>query len=482
MNEQTTLSSFNNWLQQRQNKSASRQLVILTGASQAEIEAPVELCCVLQASIQAIVERFSNTLYVGNFSSTIDAQAHQHIRPSQFQKLLGQQCDALVLDCRDGFHANVLYSAVGLVKANGLFVLIAPTLSQWSDYYARYTAIPFSFGEHHTYSTFADYLRFHFQQDGNVAFISPTHSVLPIVHHDKVELQHKPTATIQLSAEQLDIIKAIEESWTLKNHSCHFIGGARGRGKTTLLSELCLRPVQNKSKKEFSRVAICAPSAQQRDVIMRYVQMQEQDLRQVLTIAPDQEQQLRADMLLIIDEAASIAPDVLTRLCQCCDHKIVCGTTQGYEGSGKGLLQRWLPSLGKHIVQHTLSTPMRWSKTDVLEPLFDDIFSPSIPNSECEIDSISNYSVTRNSATSYQLILLEKIVQAENIALHKACIALLQQAHYQSTAIDIQRMLDASDHQLWAYLPSDKPMTAKHIIGVICTLSLIHISEPTRPY
>jgi tRNA(Met) cytidine acetyltransferase len=38
-------------------------------------------------------------------------------------------------------------------------------------------------------------------------------------------------------------------------------------------------------------------------------------------------------------------------------------------------------------------------------------------------------------------------------------------AHYQSTANDIQRMLDGSDHQIWAYLNAKQ-----EVVGVICTI------------
>ncbi|WP_371192795.1 GNAT family N-acetyltransferase [Glaciecola sp. SC05] len=458
MNDDLSAAQFAQWISTRNLHSKSRQLLVLSNTATSLQEPAQKLSNLIQTSLQSIASQYAKTLYVGNFASQIKVVFDKSIPLELLKQELGEQYNAVVLDCREGWQPNHIYSASGLIEAPGLLVILTPAPSTWAAYYAAHKLVSFSYGDGHQHSFFADYLHQIFTANKGVAWHSEESSVLPLIQDNTKPKLHTRSAEIALSDQQHSALLAISRSWDTQANSCHFITGARGRGKTTLLSKLCEYAVSTPSLSGFSKLAICAPSAGQRDIVARYISLSNSPSIEVLSIAPDQAEQLNAATLLLIDEAASIAPELLNQLCNAVSHVIISATTQGYEGSGKGLIYRWLPSLHKPIEQYDLTQPFRWGNDDALEALIEETFQPEQPAADGPISA------------NFKLVLLNKTDLLKNTELLKACIALLQQAHYQSTPNDILRILDAQDHGLWAYINTSSLNPVENLYGVICTI------------
>jgi tRNA(Met) cytidine acetyltransferase len=338
-------------------------------------------------------------------------------------------------------------------------VLITPPRKVWTQYYATNSIIRFSYGDRHQKSLFAEYINHSLSADKKVAWHCPENSLLPVIKDTSPSITLQSSTAVVLSKKQNSILQAISQSWIEHTKSCHFISGARGRGKSTLLAKVCEQLLLDDQQKLFTQIAICAPSQTQRDIIKGYIPKIARHKSKLLSIAPDQTEDLTEDTLLIIDEAASIAPSLLTQLCERTKHSIICATTQGYEGSGKGLIYRWLPNASKTINTYKLSEPFRWRDNDALEAIMESIFEPKLPPLQLP------------APESLKLHLLDKHTLLEQTALIKGCIALLQQAHYQSTPADILRMLDADDHQIWCFSDAKMPANSASLMGVICTIT-----------
>lgn len=458
MNEDLNHDAFERWINVRQAITYSRQLLILSTNSEIVGESVPMLCDITQNAIKSIAATHTSIIYVGNFADQIPECFDEKISVNQLQRQLGKQYNALILDCRDGWQPNALYAASGLVRASGLLVLLTPKIVQWQHYYAQHSQIRFSYGDKHASSSFTKYLYITLCSDENVAWHSSESSELPIIEDLTTTPQHTISNPFMLSDEQQHIATTIKHDWQRRTSSLNFISGGRGRGKTTLLAFLCEQSLRCTSER-FRKIAICAPTMLQRNIIKQYMDNEVRNQTKLVSIAPDQFEQLDSDTLLFIDEAASISPSLLSSLCERVKHAVISATTEGYEGSGKGLIYRWLPQIEYQLMQHRLTQPFRWGCDDVLEALVQRLFEPNLAKSS-DVDN-----------TQLNLHLFHKTSLLSHPTLLRACIALLQQAHYQSTPTDILRMLDADDQQIWGFTYKAEPLNANSLLGVICTIS-----------
>jgi tRNA(Met) cytidine acetyltransferase len=408
--------------------------------------------------VASIHDNYSNALLVSDEQNTLGIQS---VGFNHINLKLGGAYSSVIIDCTNGFQANVLYACAGLVLKGGLLVLLTPDMSDWSRYYAQHRGIKFSFKDAHQHSYFAQMLKDAFEQSACLAWCSDNAYSFPILNTttpSKSKTSRQTTqnkqSRIVLSAEQKKIAQHISISWKSQK-SIHVISAERGRGKTTLLAQLALHAL-NASQEIFTRVIICAPSKAQSDTFFHYYGAlgEHDDVHQTPVFVPaDQFQHIRDKDLVLIDEMASIAPALLSQLCDRAQHVVLAGTLEGYEGSGRGMLLRWLPQYGETLNMHYLSIAFRWRTDDHLDQLIRSTLSPRLIETQL------------NDNDSLNLVEIDKGLLVGNANLYTQCFGLLMDAHYQSTANDIQRMLDGSDHRIWGYLNANQD-----VIGVICTI------------
>lgn len=444
MTPETSFAALDSWLNQRQQKSDYRQLLLLTDADTLE-----------GAIVSTIQKYYSNSLFVGtNWDQTeISKLAFKDINLK-----LGKAYSAVIMDCRHGFVANALYAGAGLVVKSGILILLTPKISLWPQYFATHHGIKFSYKDHHKHSYFAHLLSEYFTESPCSAWWSPSEHHLPILARAKDAntsigdiVPTQSTAPITLTKEQGVIIDSIANSWQ-SDKSINVIHAERGRGKTTVLAHLA-GLIWGKN---HSHIYICAPSKAQSVHFFDYLAQQKSntdDFLRPVFISPDQYDSIERDSLVLVDEMASIAPSLLSKLCAQSNHVVLAGTLDGYEGSGQGLVFRWFPQYAQLLNIHQLTKAFRWVENDPLEVLISKVFSPVFS------------SVILNNSNTLTLRQVSKDELVNEPTLFQQCFGLLMAAHYQSSANDIQRMLDGADHCIWTYTTQ-----SKKVIGIICTI------------
>lgn len=358
--------------------------------------------------------------------------------------LLGTQVNAIVFDARNGINLSALYSATGLVKHAGVIVVLCPATMPNKP--VEYTPIKFSYGDERTQANFLHkYYQSIFVE--KMPFVSLIKCYLPA--HLKVTegIIESDNTQFQLSNEQQNIQREIVEN--IENESKHIILGGRGRGKSTLLGSIA-HHIQ--STLDF-KIIVTAPNKRQICAMQRHyntlIHNDELSELSLNFIPPDQCCDFANDKhVLIVDEMASIAPDLLRTMLKTYKTVILAGTTAGYEGSGQGFVQRLLPQINTtyHTKIHRLHRPFRWLENDPVEKFFDQLLC-SVP--VCIPETIAtdvDNSTEKPKKLSTQFAWIDKQELVQNDNLYYTVFSLLQTAHYQTSPNDIVRILDSSDH------------------------------------
>jgi tRNA(Met) cytidine acetyltransferase len=478
MKKALSVNVLEDWLKHRKDVSDSRQVLILEGVIKGSAPSSLHPSAHgaqasniidqsrLYNALQTIDSIYANCLLVTRYLNDIESPFENAIAARSLGHQQGFEYDVVVLDCMAGWHPNQLYNSAGLVKASGLLVLLTPAHSNWPEYFASQTQIKFSYGDTHKVSYFSELLLSIFNEDKQVAWWTNEKQCLPVLESASARTEstqglNTHSATLKLSNGQTAVLEHVLHSWQRKTKSCHLVTGSRGRGKTTLLAKAIELSLKIHDEIGYSKLILCTPTPLQNDLIKSYMCESTRESKKIISIAPDQIDKVGANDVLFIDEAASIAPWMLTKLCQQAAHALMCSTMQGYEGSGKGLLYRWLPSYEGEIVHHQLEQAFRWRANDPLEQLMDNLFLPQPLMGD----------LAKREDTKLGLHKIDKQALVNDPDLYRTCFALLQNAHYQSTPIDHMRMLDAQDNQLWVYANQNEGKTiASSIVGIICTI------------
>lgn len=426
--------------------------------------------------LDEIYKHYPNINVMANEFTHFTATTNIHIH--KYQQFLGSETDALIFDASSGVNLNALYAGVGMVKANGIVAVILNSHEVNSQ-----GALKFSYGQQDSYSYFTELFKKRVLQT-NGCLISNTLTILPSSHVksnknkpllllDINEKRNKKrnfatkTEHINMSVAQSDIAKDIINCIGAKpenSTSVSVILGARGRGKSTLLGIIAAKLKHHFIVNQGSTcVATCAlhknqlqnlnlafgketdfilgdqhadfsPHINDKDDTLRFYAPDE-----IISSAP-------INSIVLLDEIASLAPELVKKIISHFSHIIVTGTSFGYEGSGNGFVKRLLPFL--HSIKNTkvyeLNAPFRWLKGDHIEACFNEILSPEIALSAGTKDDFN-----ANILENVHFRVLNNVELIENRALYNQIFALLTQAHYQTTPNDVVRTLDASDCKIF---------------------------------
>lgn len=146
---------------------------------------------------------------------------------------------------------------------------------------------------------------------------------------------------------------------------------------------------------------------------------------------------------LIIDEAAMIPLPMVTKLINQPYNVLLTTTVDGYEGTGQGLLLKLFKQLEEHekVTYYTLNTPIRWPEHDPLESFIDNLLVAQKNTRSDNLKKMSNH-LAICKLTQKQLV--ESPLVLQNF------FGLLKSAHYRTTLIDLRRLLDANNLDLYA--------------------------------
>ena len=408
---------------------------------------------------------------------------------SQYKQQLGTEYDTVIYNAFDGLKPSALYAIEGIIGKSGLLVILCPTFENWAAYEAAHPGVAFSFNTQHSISLFIQRMQQIVLKDNSVAYITRCKNHLPFAFlnaHLQVEvLQNKNLPAnhllCELSTEQQIVFNDALNNMNAEK-SIGLLTAKRGRGKSTLLGRLAANMTMMGSD---ARIYITAPhinNAQRaqdeyKKAISHLTLGTESTVQKGATkhkklelefIAPDQLSHLPKQAILIVDEAAAIAPSILLYACSKFTHVVMATTVAGYEGSGLGFSLRVLPkvsalrrSLNASFHHAELHKPLRWFDGDVLEALFADIFAPfatdvTLPAIKSQRLLSKTYPINRahqQIAAHYHQ--LDKKWLIEHGYILTQVVGLLTQSHYQTTPDDLMRILDASDQHIAILANSD---------------------------
>lgn len=483
----TFISAFSKWLDQRLaylQKEESirlhrRMIVIAPDMAQETL-----LVLTNKLSSGLLVSKGFNKLTPSVDPTAILEHRFSFVETSKYRMVLGTETDNCIFDARDGINLDALIALSGLVKSSGLLCIVLPSclaqlpqLQNTGIAHSYKQVVDEEFEDYYFYSLFVKALQkqqiISIEQSLSKALTNSTNiqqlSLDKDIANVKIDsnfiLNHHlddfTRSAYKLSAQQQKIVEQVLNSET----AVHLILGKRGRGKSTTLAECCVQ-LAHKFK-----VYICAPKKSQTATfeahISQYLQKNAKppELKPAIYtfLAPDQALDVLTEeamtvvpkrpSLLLLDEVASIAPNLLRKLVALADKTVLAGTTQGYEGSGQGFLQRVVPFIQQTYTHkiYELKTSLRWLKDDPIEAFFEELLYTRIDNADI-VGAIDHENERKeNNFASLDKVSISSLSKRELLADETAIetvFSLLREAHYQTSPNDIVRLLDDSTYRL----------------------------------
>lgn len=478
-----TGKSLIDWFTKRQTQLSHRQLLLISGDA--------KWC--QQQTERLLQDARSPTLLLSKTALNFDSIAnHSFITAcqiSQYKQQLGTEYDIVIYNAFDGLKPSALYAIEGVIGKSGLLVILCPNFENWAEYEAAHAGIAFSFNTQHTTSLFIERMQQILLKDKSVAHINQHETHLPFAcvnEHLQNEASHTQRLKYNNVQSELSSDQQVAFNDSLNNiktsKSISLLTAKRGRGKSTLLGQLAAEIVTSSNDAEVYITAPHINNAQRAQVeykkIVKHLVSStalnsNKDCRKHIKsdlefIAPDQIYHLPKQSILIVDEAAAIAPSILLYACNKFTHVVMATTVAGYEGSGLGFNLRVLPKLKElsslltSSFHHAeLHQPLRWFEEDALEALFTNIFAPfvteltlpanqsQLPHSQLHLPCAENKAIDSH----YHHLDKKWLITHDNILTQ--VVGLLTQSHYQTTPDDFMRILDASDQHVAVLANSD---------------------------
>ncbi len=406
--------------------------------------------------------------------------------PGKANHELGREAGVVVVDLFDGLAVDTLAAVAGLVRAGGALFLLAPPLSDWAGFddpeYRRITVEPF--GVTGVRRHFLTRLARQLASDGRVLQLDDSVAVLRLPDAALVAAggpglpqagqdnqPDDPGFTDDLgciSAEQRAVVDAVLQVATGHRNRPLVVQADRGRGKSAALG-LAAGVLLQAGK----RILVTAPRPETVDCLLHFAgsavdaaapQYVSSPLRSSLQfIAPDLLTQTLPDAdLLLVDEAAAIAPALLQVWLQHYSRVVFATTVQGYEGTGRGFAIRFAQTLDRLTPgwkRLELKSPVRWGEHDPLETLLDDLLLLSAcAEADCP-------AADRSGVDAISPLLEELTPQLGTLPEVdlRALFGLLVSAHYRTRPSDLRTLLDG---------PNLRTFVLRHQ-GVIAAVMLV---------
>ncbi len=223
---------------------------------------------------------------------------------------------------------------------------------------------------------------------------------------------------------------------------CLVINGRRGRGKSTLLAR-----VAEHLHQQGEDFAITAMHASALSTYRQYADWLSQRY-----ISPESAEILPSATTLFVDEAASFSLQRLQSYAANYQRLIVCTTVEGYESSGRAFDIRLLPELARIKTNLTMlepAEPWRWVSPDPLETFTDELLLTNLARSTTKAPLSSSTQTPVSLQEQCNIVGISQHALAHNEILLAQVQALLAATHYQSSAKDLEHLLDAPSLSLW---------------------------------
>lgn len=450
----SSTQALKNWLKQRHAINSHRQVLLISVEESVHSEL-----------IEVLKNHFDTQLWLG-FETDLKADEKINKCTTQnFRQFLGNETDLLAYNAFIGLKPSALYALEGCIKTSGLLVIFTPFIERWPKHEAHNRGLNFSHHDTHDESLFIKYFCDTLLSDKNTAFISDTDFNLPLVLDDSTATASKGSlASVQnsyLTNEQHLHLNTLTHRYAEQGNIKSIIIGKRGRGKSTLLGELYKWGLNT-----FESVFICAANRKNCDSIFKVIFEAYPNLssNNVLFVSPDNLHSVDQSALVLIDEAAALAPSIIISAFKRLNNIVIATTEIGYEGSGLGFNKKLKPLLqrDKTVKSIELLTPIRWPADDPLEPLFEKVFASHY--SKGKTKSFETFSNNHSSLSNLRFEFIDSSNKTEQqIGKLIECHQLLMSAHYQTTPDDLMRLLDSDD----------QAVIIAHVNNIICGACIV---------
>lgn len=363
---------------------------------------------------------------------------------------LGQEADAVVVDLFDGLSVDALAAVAGLVRAGGALILLAPPLAQWPVFddpeYARLTVEPF--GPAGTRRHFLTRLARVLARSPLLCRWMPEGEVRwPAAWPQWLDGPAQSPPQVDdwgcLNPSQRALVEAVLHLASGHRQRPLVVLADRGRGKSAALGLAAGRLLQ-----QGKSILVTAPRPENAACLQRFAAVSAGNGGQgrLAFVAPDRlSQTLPPADLLLVDEAAAIAPALLRDWLQRYPRILFASTVQGYEGTGRGFAIRFfhtLDRLAPDWKKLTLTEPVRWAAGDPLESLLNELLLLDACDEACVPAPAGLPFTPLQELTPHLADLPEPDL--------RALFGLLASAHYRTRPSDLRTLLDGPNVRVFA--------------------------------
>lgn len=413
----------------------SRKLIILQGDDEA-----------ITKQLTYLSQQVRGDWIVISEHKVLGSSTEQYYLDKQTKSLLGREFKHAIFDARLAFNLDALAILAGTLVAESLLIIILPnSFNHWYDQDSlRWSELPeailvpnFITHLHHVLvqqaQQYADYfyqLVLEKQQHDYYLFNQLSQNAILVDNQETLySYQEQQSLLTQISKLDTRII---------------MVTAKRGRGKSALAGY-------------FTHYHHCWVTAPNKNALMTFTQFATTD---TLFFAPDELiSQLNAPIAkpdwLIIDEAAMIPLPMVVALINGFKHVLLTSTTDGYEGTGQGLLLKLLNQYqSTDFACFQLHTPIRWLADDPVEYFVDSLIVSGLPKIDKKV-MVQQPDI--NFLQQSDLVLSPMKLSV--------FFGLLKSAHYRTTLIDLRRLLDAHNLSLYS-----AEFSEQHIAGVLVAI------------
>ncbi|MGQ7845685.1 GNAT family N-acetyltransferase [Granulosicoccus sp. 3-233] len=385
-------------------------------------------------------------------------------RADRITALLGREFGILIHETLEAVDAGLLAALAGTLKAGGLLILGVPFALRESEsntatqpigrFQQRLTRLLLQSAHRHgnmiRIGCGADMrpLKADARGDDATTYRQGIANCTTTAHSADNDLPD--SAAVSEQDELLDAAVA-----HLRQHprGCITITGRRGRGKSVLLGRIAQELLQQ-------GISV-AMTAARRSALQS---LENQGVRIPFIAAADAVH--AACQVLLVDEAASLSVDTLTRYLQQHPQIIYATTIDGYEQAGRAFDIRFNEVLQRqrhHVLHLHPHTPWRWNRQDPLEEFLDTLLLTG--QSDTQSTNADTHKAPGSALTGQlsgedqhwpdshsadrQVRRLDRDELARDETLLAEVFSLLRDSHYQTTASDIAHLLDGPELQIW---------------------------------
>lgn len=405
----------------------------------------------------------------------------ERVDPERTGTLLGTTYDGLVLDCHDTCRPNTLGQVAGAINGGGLFIMLFPNLSEWTDSHGRFdeslAAPPFSVAE--VGSRFKRRLIKTISDHRGIAIVNidsgtrTKHGCTdpgPRPRPGRIEPpdDHRFPEVVYdacLSSDQRDAVYSCER---LYGPGAVVLEADRGRGKSSAAglaaaafaddgaSVLVTAPNYRNAAELFERAAETLTAFDTLTDDRRNGRTKpalRTDTGEIRYRKPAEAIDASADVLFV-DEAAALPVRRLEELLSVSSSVCVLTTVRGYEGAGRGFDIRFRDTLDSvhTVTERVLSEPIRYAQGDPIEVwLFRALLLDATPPPGQLFEDIDCEDAT------YERIDRSELLDDE--AMLREVFGLLVYAHYRTQPDDLARLLDAPNIVLYVLSIGGHPVS-----------------------